>query len=167
MNNRQKRFVAEYLKDLNATQAAIRAGYSRRSAYMHGERLMRNDEVSCAITEAQKRLLNECELDAKVTLEQLARIAFCDARCFFDEAGNLKPLSELTPEQGSTLASFEVIKKNAEAGDGTVYTVYKIKLWDKIRALEMLAKYFGLLQEKVDHAGEVAFRWLDSPDARV
>jgi hypothetical protein len=59
------------------------------------------------------------------------------------------------------LASFEVIKKNAESGDGKVHTVYKIKFWDKIRALEMLAKYFGLFQEKVNHAGEVTFRWQD------
>ena len=88
-------------------------------------------------------------------------MAFCDIRCFFDEAGNLKPLSELTPEQGSMLASSEVIKRNAESGDGKVHTVYKIKLWDKIRALEMLAKYFGLFQERVDHVGEITFRWLD------
>jgi phage terminase small subunit len=84
-----------------------------------------------------------------------------DMRSFFDEAGNLIPVSQLTPEQGSALASFEVIKKNAAAGDGVIDTVHKFKVWDKTRSLEQLAKHFGLLTEKIEHSGGLAVKWLE------
>lgn len=165
MTPRQQRFIAEYLIDSNATQAAIRAGFSKRTAHSAGPRLLANVEVARAIAEDKKRIAERCDLTAARVLEELRRLAFCDPRSFFDAAGNLKPLAELTSEQGSALASFEVIKKNAEAGDGIIDTVHKFKLWDKTRALEMVAKYFGLLTEKVEHSGDVSFRWL-TPDEK-
>lgn len=94
-------------------------------------------------------------------LEEYRRLAFTDTRAFFDEAGNLKPFSELTAEQGSALASFEVLIKNAKAGDGETDTVHKIRLWDKTKALDSLAKHFGLLKEGLDVSGTVTIAWQD------
>ena len=72
-----------------------------------------------------------------------------DLRGFFDEDGNIKSVKDLTAEQGACLSGFEVIIKNAEAGDGITDTVHKFKVWDKTRALEMLARHFKLLTDVV------------------
>lgn len=149
MNARQQRFIAEYLKDLNATQAAIRAGYSAQTAHSQGERLLRHVEISQELTKVQSSRLKRAQISADRVLAELAALATVDARSFFDHDGNLKPLHTLTPEQGAALAGFEVVKKNLAAGDGKVDTVHKIKLWDKPRALELLAKHLKLLTEHV------------------
>lgn len=70
-------------------------------------------------------------------LDELRRLALVDARSFWDGEGRLKKPSELTPEQGAALAGFEVLIKNAKAGDGQTDEIHKIKLWDKTRALEL------------------------------
>lgn len=159
---KQQRFVTEYLKDLNATQAAIRCGYSERTAAQQGSRLLRNDQICAAVTQGKAKQLDTADLTAVRVLEELRRLAFCDMRGFFTEAGNLKPVNEMTPEQGSALAGMEVIIKNAEAGDGVTDRIHKFKVWDKSRALEMLAKHFGLLTEKVEHSGGLEIVWKDS-----
>ena len=92
-------------------------------------------------------------LTADRVLEEYRRIAFADIRTFFDADGNLKPITALEKEHGSVLASLEVIIKNAEAGDGHMDQVHKFKLWDKTRALEALAKHFGLVKDRIEVTG--------------
>lgn len=150
------RFVAEYRKDLNATQAAIRAGYSRKTARAQGARLLTDADIAGAIAQQAAAALERAELSADRVLEELRRLAFSDVRGLFDEAGNLKPLKDLTPEQAAAIGSIEVVKKNLAAGDGEVDTVIKIKTWDKTRSLEMLAKHFALLTDVVKHTTDDA-----------
>lgn len=146
---KQQRFVAEYLKDLNATQAAIRAGYSVESAAFQGSKLLADRNISQVIAEKTKNRLESADLSASRVLEEYRRLAFMDLRSFFDGDGNLKPIGQLTAEQGSAMASIEVVIKNAEAGDGHTDRVHKFKLWDKTRALESLAKHFKLLTDVI------------------
>jgi phage terminase small subunit len=156
---KQERFIAEYLIDLNATQAAIRAGYSPKTAGQQGDRLLKNVQIASAITKGKSAQVERAELSAAMVLEELRRLATVDIRSYYDALGNLKPMSELTPEQGAALAGVETLKRNVTAGDGVMDTVYKIKLWDKTRALEMLAKHFALLTEVIkveDEAGQIA-----------
>ncbi len=153
LNPKQRRFVAEYLVDLNATEAAKRTGYAANSAGVTASRLLSDTKIAAAIAEGQARQLNRSDLTAARVLEELRRLAFADTRAFFDESGNLRPIHELTAEQGSQLAGIEVIKKNAEAGDGHIDVVHKIKLWDKTRSLEMLCKRFGLLVDRIEMNG--------------
>lgn len=108
---------------------------------------------------AQQAFLASEGLSAARVLEEYARLAFFDTRSFFDDAGNLKPLRDLTPEQGAALAGVEVIIKNAKAGDGATDTVHKIKLWDKTKALDSLAKHFGILKETLEHTGGISISW--------
>lgn len=150
MTPKQERFVAEYVKDLNGTQAATRAGYSARTANEQGARLLANASVSQAIQTRQKAKLEALDFDAQRVIQELGRIAFTDMGGFFDDQGNIKAVKDMTPTQRAQLQSLEVIKKNAAAGDGITDTVYKFKLWDKTKALDTLAKHFGLLVEKVD-----------------
>jgi phage terminase small subunit len=155
---RQARFVAEYLVDLNGTQAAIRAGYSPETAESQASRLLTNAKVSAAVSAGKAAQLSAAQLTAARVLEELRRLAFSDVRGLFDEAGNLRPLHELTAEQAAAIASLEVVKKNVAAGDGQVDTIHKVKVWDKTKALESLAKHFGLLTERVEHGGSLVIR---------
>jgi phage terminase small subunit len=105
--------------------------------------------VAEAVSKGKGEQLQSADLTAVRVLEELRKIAFLDVRGFYDAAGNLKLPSELTEDQGAALQAFEVLKKNVAAGDGHIDTVHKIRLWDKTRALEMLAKHFALLTEVV------------------
>lgn len=149
LNLRQARFVEEYLVDLNATQAAIRAGYKAATANKVGPRLLVQVGIAEAIAARQARQLAKSDLSATRILEELRRLALVDIRSFFHEDGRLKLPHELTAEQGACVSSFEVLIKNAEAGDGVTDTIHKFKLWSKDKALENLAKHFALLTEVV------------------
>lgn len=161
LSPKQARFVAEYLIDLNAAKAYIRAGYSPKNAETHGPRLARNGQIASAIGQGKAKQLDTAELSAVRVLEEYRRLAFSDARQFWHPDGRLKAMQELTAEQGAVLAGFEAVIKNAAAGDGVTDTVHKIKLWDKNKALECLAKHFGLLEDKVIHSGQIVVKWLD------
>lgn len=153
MNAKQTRFVAEYLIDLNGKQAAIRAGYKPSNAENTASTLLASPKVSKAVADGKAKQLEGAELSAARVLEEYRRLAFVNARSFWNEQGKLRPMKDLTDEQGSAIGSFEAIIKNAEAGDGQTDTVHKIKLWDKPRVLEALMKHFGLLTMRVEHSG--------------
>lgn len=111
---------------------------------------MANVGIAAAVAAGKAKQLAETDLTAARVLEELRRLAFADLRSFFDAAGNLKPIADWTPEQGSQVSSFEIVKKNLVTGDGLIDTVHKFKGWDKVRSLEMLAKHFRLLIERVE-----------------
>lgn len=158
---KQRRFVAEYLIDSNGTQAAIRAGYSKKTAQVQSSRLLSNAMVKAELAAKTAKQLDTLEVTAERVKARMGLIAFQDVRQLFDEAGNLKPIHLLSDASAAFVGGLEVIKKNAAAGDGIVDTVHKVKIVDPLKALEMLAKHFGLLTEKIEHSGEVGFRWLD------
>ena len=135
---------------MNATQAAIRAGYSQRCAAEQDYENLRQPQIAAAITAGKARQLASAELSAMRVLEELRRLAFVDLRGFFNDRGELKPMHELTEEQGAQLAEYEVIIKSARVGDGPTKQIHKIKVWDKPQALEMLAKHFKLLIDRVE-----------------
>ena len=158
MTPKHRRFVAEYLKDLNATQAAIRAGYASKNADVVGPRLLRNVAIAEAVKAKTAQQLEKAEVTAQQVKDRIALLAFQDVREFFDANGNLKPVTEFTEGAAARIASFEVIKKNAASGDNVVDTVHKIKTVDAIKNLEMLAKHFGLLVEKIEHGGHIVIK---------
>ena len=144
---RQERFAAEYSKDLNATQAAIRAGYSPRTAQQAGSRLLLNVVVSGEIARFKGEQLDASGWKASEVLEELRIQAHSRIGDFF-EGGELKPLHTLTPAQQACISGYEMVMKNATAGDGQTDRVLKIKLWDKMKALDLAMQHFALLQTK-------------------
>ena len=92
----------------------------------------------------------------KVTADQviaeLALVAFGDIRTVFAEDGSLKRPEDLDDDTAAALSSVEVVTRSA--GSGEVVYVNKIKRWDKVRALELLARHFGLLTDKMEHSGQ-------------
>lgn len=163
MTAKRERFIAEYLIDLNATQAAIRAGFSQKTAYSQGERLLRNVEVSQEIAKRKEKQLAKAELTADRVLEEVRRLAFANIWDLFDDEGNLKKKKDLTLEQQASVSSLEVVLKNAEAGDGKIDRVLKVKVWDKPRALELAMRHLGLLIENMNINGPVVFQWQNWP----
>ncbi|MCF8719375.1 terminase small subunit [Nitrospina gracilis] len=137
---KQKRFVEEYLIDLNATQAAIRAGYSRKTANVQGSqnltKLSIHTEIQRGLYERSKRL----EARRERLLNELASIAFTNISdvCSWGPDGiKLIPMEELTPEQkvGISQITFS-FDKNAQ--------VTGVKMHNKLRALHLLAKHMGI-----------------------
>jgi phage terminase small subunit len=147
---KQARFVAEYLIDLNGKQAAIRAGYAPSNAESTASTLLRDPKVSQAVAAGKAKQLAAADLSAARVLEELRRVAFLDPIGFWRPDGTLRPIAEMAPEVRAALASHEVILKNVAAGDGVQDTVCKIRWADKVRPLEVLAKHFGLLVEKIE-----------------
>jgi len=157
---KQALFVAEYRKDLNATQAAIRAGYSPNSASMQGERLMRNDEIAKVLAQQTQKALEKVDATADRVLAEAAALAFSDLSAFYDANGDIKPMSEWTPAMKAAVQSMETLERDITPGErGPAAKVHRLKLWDKPKNLDLLFKHYGLLIEKVQHSGEIAFTW--------
>ena len=112
MNAKQQRFVEEYLIDLNATQAAIRAGYAKRSAEVAGCRLLRNDKIAAAIDKARAKQAEKAEISAQWVLDQL--IANHHKALQLDQLPASNKALELV---GKHLAMFTEVNK-VEPGDG-------------------------------------------------
>jgi len=145
-NSKRQRFVAEYLIDLNATQAAIRAGYSKATAYSAGQRLLKNVEVAAAVEAAMAERQVRTEITADMVIRELAKIAFLDPRKFFRPDGSLVPVHELDDDAAAGLAGLAVTVHVGEDGGET--RTAKIKLADKRAALVDLGKHLGLFDPK-------------------
>ena len=157
MNPKRQRFVEEYLIDLNGTQAAIRAGYSPRSAEVTASRLLGDAKVSNEITAAQAARAERTKVDADWVLSRLHQEAEADVKDLYDEHGHVKPISEwpLIWRKG-LVAGIESIPEKIgvdENGEPIIAYGYKIKLSDRARRVEMLGKhvFVSAFREQVDH----------------
>jgi phage terminase small subunit len=157
---KQQVFVAEYLIDLNATQAATRAGYSARTAYSIGEENLRKPEIQAAIAAAQQKRAERTEITQDRVLQELARIAFFDLRKLYREDGSLKAMHELDDDAAAVLAGVDVVetKGNAAIGgaEGIRHVpefVKKVKIPDKVGALGLAMRHLGMLKDKMEHTG--------------
>ncbi len=148
LTDKQARFVDEYLVDLNATQAAIRAGYSAKTANEQGARLLANVSVQNAIRERQEVLKMKTEITQEWVVERYRRIVEgCDKRLFFNDDGSVKPPSQWSAEMGLAVAGFEV----QELGDeGLAVSVSKLRFQDAKAALDSLARHLGMFKDKVE-----------------
>jgi phage terminase small subunit len=149
---KQARFVEEYLLDLNATQAAIRAGFSARTANKIGAQLLAKPLVSKALEEALAARAARVQVKADDVLRELLRIATVDVRQAFDEHGNLKPVKDLPEDVARAIAGIDVDELWEGRGEDReqIGVTRKVKFWDKPRALELLGKHLKMFTEKVE-----------------
>jgi phage terminase small subunit len=140
LNVRQARFVLEYLKDGNGTQAAIRAGYVEHSAYVHASYLLKLPKVRDKISVARDEMDRELNLSVERVLREYARIAFLDPADLFDAAGQLLPLKEMPADARRALSGIEVEEMfDFERGSKTqVGTLRKVRFASKILKVERL-----------------------------
>jgi phage terminase small subunit len=170
LNPKQARFVQEYLVDLNATQAAIRAGYSAKTAPAQAARLLTKVNVQLAVTEGQQALAAKTGITQERVLEELAIIAFSDIKNYLDvdqDTGAIRAKSfddATMPENASravqSMTETRVIKevkgtKDAADTEMILSANATFKMHDKLKALELLGKHLGMFKERVEHSGSV------------
>lgn len=151
---KQKRFVAEYLVDLNATAAAKRAGYNQKTAYSIGQENLKKPEIQSAIQEARTERQKRTEITQDMVLLEIAKLAFFDVRKMFDKNGKPLDISELDDDTAAALVGLDVQDiKDADSGYFLGY-VKKYKMADKLKALELLGKHVGAFDPKVDQSND-------------
>ena len=139
---KQKKFVDEYLIDLNATQAAIRAGYSKKAANRIASDNLSKHDIQQYLQECQKKLQNKTEITQERVINELASIAFSkgtDYATVKNGCVTIKDTDKLTENQKAVISGVK----------STPYGV-EIKLTDKLKALELIGKHIGMFKDKDD-----------------
>lgn len=139
LNDKQKRFCEEYLIDFNATQAAKRAGYSDKTAYSQGHRLLKHVEASKYLKELAEKLTLRTNITAEEVFSKAADILRSSLGTFLDFKGSTVTLKN---KEDLSERDISLLKEISETKDGI-----KIKLHDRYRVLELMFKHFGLLVE--------------------
>ena len=157
---KQMRFVDEYLVDLNATQAAIRAGYSTKTAHVTGPENLGKPRIAEEISRRQKDLQRRTEVTQDRVVKELARIAFANIADYIhvetqtrtkDDGTEVtyqivmfNETQELSADQRAALA---VVKQSVNG--------FELKLHDKIKALEHLGRQIGRFTDKLEVKGAI------------
>lgn len=163
----QLRFVQEYAKDGNATQAAIRCGISERSAATMGSRWLKLEAVQEALKPIAKAVQEKAEVDASTILRELLNIATFDIADVFEDDGTPKPLSMIPEKARRAIAGMdvEVLRRKGEGDDGPYERsqahVAKVRMLDKIRAAELLGKHLKLFTDRVQVDANVVVEIVD------
>lgn len=153
LNDQRIRFAHEYVKDLNQTQAAIRAGYSEKTAFVIASRLIRDPEVWALVQGLTEDVLRTAHADADTVLDLLTHRATFDPADLFESDGSVKRIKDIPTEIRRCIQSFEVTEIFEGQGDqkAAIGLLKKVKLTDRDKSLEMLSKYHGLLRDRVSH----------------
>ena len=130
---KQKRFVAEYLTDLNATQAAIRAGYPPSSANEMACHLLAKSNIEEIVAAGIARRNARVEVTQDRVIAELARIGFADTRDLYHEDGTPKAPNELDPHTAAAVSSVETVIRVGK--DGKEEATYRLRLHPKVPAL--------------------------------
>ena len=148
---KQALFVKEYLVDLNSTQAATRAGYSKKTANEQGCRLLANVNIQSAIRAETEKRSEKVGFSAENTLRELQNIVHFNVKNVFDDDGRLKSIKDLDDSVASAIASVEF--STSLEGDGS--RIIKLRPYDKTKAVDMAMKHFGLFEKDNEQQGSV------------
>lgn len=152
LTKKQQCFVDEYLIDLNATQAAIRAGYSVNTAQEQGYQLLQKTSVQTEINKAMAERSRRTGINQDRILIELAKIAFLNG-------GQLVNIDDATikdnasPEDLAAVASVKV--KRFPTKDGGEGIEREVKFYDKVKAAELLGKHLGMFKDRIELSGEM------------
>lgn len=148
---KQQRFVDEYLVDLNATQAAIRAGYREKTAKAQGSRLLTKVDIATAIQKRREELQQNANVTVERIIQEYARIAFLDPANIFGPDGRSLTLQDMDEDTRRAIAGLDI---STIGGGDSVEIVKKIKLADKKGALDSLAKHLGMFVDRHEVTGK-------------
>lgn len=143
LTDKQQLFVDEYLIDLNATQAAIRAGYSAKTADQQGSRLLANVKVKQAVAEKQAQRSKRTGVNQDRVVLELAKVAFAKMTDIVDSKGKIK--EDASPDDLACIESIKYKESDNEYG-GSVER--EVKIASKLKALELLGKHLGMWSDK-------------------
>jgi phage terminase small subunit len=158
---KQELFVDHYLINLNLKDAAIAAGYSKKSAKQRGYEVFNKPYVQEQIQKRSNDRLKRIEVDQDMVVEGLVQVARADIRTLFTEEGNLVDIVNLPDDIAMSMAGVEIVathqsdaeKKENGEGSKVEYT-HKFKLNDRMKALDSLAKHLGMYTVKHEHSGK-------------
>lgn len=140
-NPKYEAFCQEYMKDLNQTQAAIRVGYSEKTAVVQGSRLLTHVNVSERIQELMQERQQRTQVTADMVIAELAKVAFHNVQDFVNGGNSILELKHLDREK---VAAVSAVKTTMKA-DGDL--VSEVKFHDKIAALEKLGRHLGIFEK--------------------
>lgn len=151
---KKRRFVEEYIIDLDAPNAAIRAGYTKKWATSNAYKLLKITEIQEAIQAELAKRSQRTEITADRVLKEISRLAFVDPRKFFHDDGSPKAITELDDDSAAALAGMDVVNiGNSDVGVGQVM---KYKLAEKNKSLDMLCRHLGLYDADKSKKTEIA-----------
>lgn len=154
LTQKQRLFVDEYLIDLNATQAAIRAGYSKKTAGQIGDENLKKPQIAQAIKDAMDSRNKRAQIDADYVLRRLVEIDQMDVADILDDDMSVKPLKDWPKVWRQYLAGFDVSELFDGAGKERemVGFLKKLKWPDKVKNLELLGKHVNVnaFRDQVD-----------------
>jgi len=151
LNRKQKAFCDEYLIDLNAKQAAIRAGYSPKTSEWIGPNLLKKSHVSAHIAEMMQQRSTRTQITADNVLRELAKLGFSNMEDFMVVGSDGFPridLSSLDRDKSAAISELTVDTYNEAVGEGEFREVKKVKMKvaDKKSALELLGRHLGIFE---------------------
>jgi len=148
-------FCAEYLIDLNGTQAAIRAGYSAKTARQQAADLLAKPDIAEEIARLAKAREKRTEITADTVLRELLTIARVDIAEAFNDDGSLKAIKDMPEDVRRAIAGVDVYQEYAGRGESreAIGETKKLRFWDKNKALELLGKHLRLFIERQEHSG--------------
>lgn len=155
MTDKQIKFCEEYIKDLNVTQAALRAGYAEKYAQKEAYKLLVNIGIQERIGELRTAASKRNEITVDRIIAEYATIAFLDPSRIFDEDGNCLPLDQI--DKASRRAIARIVTQEIGSGDNKVGEIKQAITYDKIKALDSLCRVLGFnAPEKKELSGSVA-----------
>ena len=164
LHDKQEMFCREYLIDLNATQAAIRAGYSEKTANAQASRLLVNVNIQNRIKELKSNRNERVEVDADYVLKRLVEIDQMDVLDILNESGDLKPVRDWPKAWRTTLSGLDVMSIST-GEDGADALLKKIKWPDKVKNLELLGKHVKVqaFKEQIEQKVEATHNIMPVP----
>jgi len=144
LSPKHKQFCKEYIIDLNATQAYIRTGYASKNPHKTASILLTKQDIQAEIQVQLEARAKRTHITADRVIQEIANIALIKESEFYNEDGSVKYLSQLTPEQRASLTSYQF--KTVKVGDD-YEEVPVFRVQDKMKALEMLGKHFGIFEK--------------------
>jgi len=159
LNEKQQRFCDEYLIDLNATQAAIRAGYSEKTAGSQAFDLLKKPDVQAYLEERMDERSKRTEITQDAVLKELAKIGFANMSDYMKPGIDGDPVldfSQITRDQAAALTEVTVEDfKDGRGEDARDVRRIKFKLADKRAALVDMGKHLGMFKDKVELSGDL------------
>jgi len=152
LTDKQEMFCREYLKDLNATQAAIRAGYSENTANEQGSQNLAKLSIQTRLSELMEQRINDVKIDANYVLKRLIEIDSLDVADIVDDNGDLLPVKKWSKAWRTSINAIDISVLN-NTGDIEAF-LKKVKMPDKLKNLELLGKHIDVqaFKEKVDNS---------------
>lgn len=169
LTDRQRRFVQEYLVDMNAAAAYRRAGYAAKTAETCGPRMLRFAQVAKAIKKAQDTTAAKIEVTRDAWLAELKIIGFSDIKNHVDidsDTGSIraKGIEDMPADSSRAIESITEVRSIHESANGAQTVVNSrvtFRLHSKLEALKQIGEHCGFLKNKVEVGGELGFRVID------